>query len=186
MTADRAKKLAKENFPCIMDNPFSDLSATVIRHSDSRKWFGLIMEVDSSKFGLFPERKLFCVLSVNVSADGDNYKTWLQTDSRWGSIGFGYNDSYTVARVGCALTSVAKVMAYSGAVSRDTSVFNPGVLCNFLKANGGFTSSGDIYWAKPCEYTSNFTLEKWTNVSGTKDEKISQIISFLFRGCMVV
>ena len=46
MTADRAKKLAKENFPCITDNPFSDLSATVIRHSDSRKWFGLIMEVD--------------------------------------------------------------------------------------------------------------------------------------------
>ena len=129
---------------------------------------------------------LFCVLSVNVSADGDNYKTWLQTDSRWGSIGFGYNDSYTVARVGCALTSVAKVMAYSGAVSRDTSVFNPGVLCTFLKANGGFTSSGDIYWAKPCEYTSNFTLEKWTNVSGTKDEKISQIKSFLDSGCMVV
>ena len=47
MTADRAKKLVKDNFPCIMDNPFSDLSATVFRHSDSRKWFGL-----------FPERKL--------------------------------------------------------------------------------------------------------------------------------
>ena len=58
MTADRAKKLVKDNFPCIMDNPFSDLSATVFRHSDSRKWFGLIMEVASSKFGLFPERKL--------------------------------------------------------------------------------------------------------------------------------
>ena len=97
-------------------------------------------------------------LSTAALASDDNYKTWLQTDSRWGSIGFGYNDSYTVARVGCALTSVAKVMAYSGAVSRDTSVFNPGVLCNYLKSHGGFTSSGDIYWGKPCEYVSNFTL----------------------------
>lgn len=125
-------------------------------------------------------------LSTTALASEDNYKTWLQTDSRWGSIGFGYNDSYTVARVGCALTSVAKVMAYSGAVSRDTSVFNPGVLCNYLKSHGGFTSSGDIYWGKPCEYVSNFTLEKWTNVSGTKDEKISQIKAFLDSGCMVV
>ena len=125
-------------------------------------------------------------LSTAALASDDNYKTWLQTDSRWGSIGFGYNDSYTVARVGCALTSVAKVMAYSGAVSQDTSVFNPGVLCNYLKANGGFTSSGDIYWAKPCEYASGFTLEKWTNVSGSREEKISQIKSFLDSGCMVV
>lgn len=125
-------------------------------------------------------------LSTAALASDDNYKTWLQTDSRWGSIGFGYNDSYTVARVGCALTSVAKVMAYSGAVSQDTSVFNPGVLCNYLKANGGFTSSGDIYWAKPCEYASGFTLEKWTNVSGSREDKISQIKSFLDSGCMVV
>ena len=128
----------------------------------------------------------FCCLNLNAFAAEDNYKTWLQTDPRWGSIGFGYNDGYTVAKVGCAMTSVAKVMAYSGAVSRDTGVFNPGVLCNFLKQNGGFTSSGDIYWSKPCEYTSGFTLEKWTSISGTKDEKTAQIKSFLDGGYMVV
>ena len=35
---------------------------------------------------------LFCCLNLNAFAAEDNYKTWLQTDPRWGSIGFGYKD----------------------------------------------------------------------------------------------
>ena len=54
------------------DYPWHDWNA-VLRHSDSGKWYGLVMEIDRSKIGLpgegrsrYPERKVrssFCKLS---------------------------------------------------------------------------------------------------------------------------
>ena len=51
---DKVVKIAKGLFggSITVDNPFSTTDATVIRHSDSRKWIGLIMEVPICRLDL--------------------------------------------------------------------------------------------------------------------------------------
>ena len=45
-----------------------------------------------------------CRLSIPVQAASGEYKSWLQTDSRWGSIQLGSSGA-TMSRIGCAVTS---------------------------------------------------------------------------------
>jgi len=61
--------------------------------------------------------------SANVSTA---YASWKQGDSRWGSKTLG-SSSTTVARAGCLATSTCVLAAYSGAASKDESIFNPGI-----------------------------------------------------------
>ena len=75
-----------------------------------------------------------------AAADANEYRSWRQSDPRWGAVTFGASD--TLSRSGCAITSVAILMVHAGAVSSDSSVFNPGIFCNWLKANGGVTAQG--------------------------------------------
>lgn len=120
---------------------------------------------------------------VPASAAGE-YRTWLQSDPRWGSIQFGTTD--TISKSGCALTSIAKLMVHSGAVADNEAVFNPGVFCNWLKANGGLTSQGWIVWGKAGEYTSKFSYEGEALLSGSKTQKAATIASHINDGCVVV
>ena len=127
---------------------------------------------------------LCCSLWVTpVNAAGE-YRTWLQSDPRWGSIKFGTTD--TISKSGCALTSIAKLMVHSGAVADNEAVFNPGVFCNWLKANGGLTAQGWIVWSKAGEYTSKFTYEGEALLSGSKTQKAATIASYINDGCVVV
>ncbi len=50
-----------------------------------------------------------CRLSIPVQAATGEYKSWLQTDSRWGSIQLGSSGA-TMSRIGCAVTSLAKLV----------------------------------------------------------------------------
>ncbi len=125
----------------------------------------------------------FSLFSLQVAAAGE-YRTWLQSDSRWGSIKFGTTD--TISKSGCALTSIAKLMVHSGAVADNEAVFNPGIFCNWLKNNGGLTSQGWIVWSKAGEYTSKFTYEGEALLSGTKAQKAATIASYLNDGCVAV
>ena len=125
---------------------------------------------------------------VTIPAMGATYEytTWKQTDSRWGSIEFG-NVGDTVAKSGCAVTSIAILMVHSGAVSSDPTVFNPGIFVNWLKNNGGFTSQGWLYWSKASEYTSKFYFDVKVNLSGlTKQKKIDEIDSYIKKGYVIV
>jgi len=54
----------------------------------------------------------------------------------------------TIGQIGCAMTCTAMLLKYYG-VSTD-----PGVLNAWLSTHGGYTSSGDIVWAKPAEYSN--------------------------------
>lgn len=76
----------------------------------------------------------------SYAADPD-YKSWSQTDSRWGSktLGSGYA---TVSRYGCLATSIAILAVYSGAVTSDS--FNPGTFVDSMNDLGGFTYSGSL------------------------------------------
>lgn len=45
MTREEYIEYCKTIVGASLDNPFEDIEAVVVRHSDTRKWFALIMEV---------------------------------------------------------------------------------------------------------------------------------------------
>ncbi len=112
------------------------------------------------------------------------YRTWLQSDPRWGSITFGTSD--TISKSGCAITSIAKLMVHSGSVADNTAVFNPGIFCTWLKNNGGLTSQGWIVWSAVDDYNGKFTYQGAATLSGTKAQKAATIASYIKDGCVVV
>ena len=126
---------------------------------------------------------LFAMLTVAVSG-ASGYKTWLQTDSRWGSKILGTSGS-TMSRIGCAVTSLAIEAVHSG--SANESSFDPGVLVDYLSSNGGFDSSGNIYWGAVSGLVKNFTFEKRTSfTSKTKAGIKNEIISYINQGYYIV
>lgn len=46
MTLEKYLEYCKTIAGASIDNPFEDVDAAVVRHSDNRKWFALIMNVD--------------------------------------------------------------------------------------------------------------------------------------------
>ncbi len=125
------------------------------------------------------------MLTVSVSGATAAYRTWLQSDSRWGSISFG-NVGDTISKSGCAITSIAKLLVHSGAVTTDESKFNPGIYCNWLKANGGVTSQGWLVWSKAAEYSSQFSYYMAVALAGTQSQKTATIKSYVDDGYVVV
>ena len=104
---------------------------------------------------------VFFTLALTVSGDS-SYKTWLQSDSRWGSKCLGVSHE-TMSQVGCAVTSVAILAVHSGSVSEDS--FNPGILCDYLSKNNGFDSFANLYWGAVSGLVSGFTFQKRANLS---------------------
>ena len=122
--------------------------------------------------------------TLNIAAKGE-YKSWKQSDDRWGSISFGQVGD-TMSSSGCAVTSIAMLMVHCGAVPDDESSFNPGILVNFLNKNNGFTYDGGIYWASPSKYASSFGFVKSMSISGSVSEKTSVIKEYLDGGYVLV
>jgi ABC-type bacteriocin/lantibiotic exporter with double-glycine peptidase domain len=81
------------------------------------------------------------ILAPSALAQRMDVPAWKQADPRWAGLHLG-GSSYTMSRSGCAVTACAMVAAYFG------SEKSPGALCRALSANGGLTSSGDLYWQK--------------------------------------
>lgn len=122
--------------------------------------------------------QLFCVPALAIIPDGDDipeidcietnevgedevaetedYRRWAQADPRWGNIRLGSNGR-TVAQAGCLVTSITKLIIQSGYRSADE--FNVATLVNWLNANGGLSSSGNLYWYKPAEMIDGFEYE---------------------------
>jgi uncharacterized protein YgiM (DUF1202 family) len=123
------------------------------------------------------------ITSMSVSAT-DDYTTWKQGDSRWGSMRLG-SSSYTMSNSGCAATALAKLMVMSGSVT--DSSFNPGVLCTYFNQNGGFSSAGDISWSVSTKYSSSFTFEGYDNLSSSSNSgKAQEIQKLLDQGYYII
>lgn len=71
-----------------------------------------------------------------------------QSDISWRYETLG-NTPSTIGQEGCAIASATMVLNYYGF---DT---NPKILNEFLKANGGYTDRGWIYWEKAAELVPN-------------------------------
>ena len=86
----------------------------------------------------------------------EDYRKWAQGDPRWGSIRLGSNGR-TVAEAGCLVTSITKLIIQSG--YRNPEEFNVATLVNWLNANNGLSSVGNLYWNKPAEMIDGFEFE---------------------------
>ncbi len=123
---------------------------------------------------------VFVVVPTTVEA-AEDYRAWAQRDSRWSSIRLG-SSPCTIGSDGCLVSSVTKLIIQAGFRSADS--FNIGTLANWLNSNGGYTSEGYLYWAKPSACVSGFNyygnlLDYGTYNSSTYN---SQLISWVNSG----
>ena len=127
---------------------------------------------------------VFIFLSSLAVSGADNYKSWLQSDSRWGNKTLG-SCGDTMAEIGCAVTSIAMQVVHSGCKSE--SEFNPGTLVDYLSKNGGFDSYGNLYWGAVTGMVSNFTFEKRAYFSSqTKSGITQELASYINQGYYIV
>lgn len=118
--------------------------------------------------------------SVSAATVTGEYITWKQSDPRWANI-YLSESRENMTQIGCAVTSVAILVVHSGC--RTEANFNPGILCNFLNANKGFDSYGNLFWAKTNEMVPDFKFVKSAMLSGnTQAEKTDEIKSYLDNG----
>ena len=119
-----------------------------------------------------------------VYAQTGEYKTWKQSDSRWGGLYLG-SSRETVSMSGCALTSLASLIVKAGYF--DESEFNPGIFCEFLNRNGGFSAYGDIYWGAVSKLIPDFTFVSTAYLYGSSAaEKTAEIQSYLDQGYYII
>lgn len=95
-----------------------------------------------------------CVLlgAVPRAQAAEDWRTWSQRDSRWGSIRLG-SSRQTVYESGCLVTAVTKLILQSGLRSPDS--FNVGTFVKWLNANNGFSGAG-LKWGAPGKMVEGF------------------------------
>lgn len=90
---------------------------------------------------------------------------WKQCDSNWRSVKVGPSD---LCNIGCYITSIAILIAKSGAKTTLGSDFNPGTFTQFLAQNGAIDSkSGSV--------TSLSPINKLVSVFGAQSDKNSSV-----------
>ena len=102
-----------------------------------------------------------------------------QADSRWGSIPLG-NSSINMANSGCAVTSIAIGISFSG-TPLTVDEFDAGVFVRALNAGGCFTEGGGIKWSCSAIYKiapSVRFVARIDNIGTTNEEKIAVINSY--------
>ena len=125
-------------------------------------------------------------ISRSTRAVTNDYRSWAQQDSRWGSLTLG-SGGPTVTKSGCLVVAITKLIIQSSLKSSDS--FTPATLVNWLNSNNGFASGGSLYWAKPAECVSGFSLKNYNLVSSGSyniDTYKSQIISWIKQGYHMV
>ena len=121
------------------------------------------------------------IIETYPQRTSEDYRAWAQADSRWGSISMG-SSGYTIAQMGCTVSSVTKLIIQCGLRSPDS--FNIATMANWLNSNGGYTSGGALYWAKPSVCVTGFNnfgdlLDYGTYSSSNYN---SQIIAWITAG----
>lgn len=123
-------------------------------------------------------------ISYQTAHGAEDYRTWRQTDERWGSTAIGGS---TVRSSGCYITSIAMVAVASGA--RDTSSFDPGVFARQLNNMGAFSSGGGLMsWASVNKAVPEISIAT-ANLnfnSGDQKGKAAEIKSYLDKGMYVI
>lgn len=113
----------------------------------------------------------------------DNYTSWKQYGSVWSNLKLGVASDSGIGRIGCLMTSIAIQLK---SMNKDAGIsnFNPGTFACHLLKNGKFTPNGELYgsWADAVDGVS----VTGSYVTGTKENKISQVQNLINSGCKVV
>lgn len=120
-------------------------------------------------------------VTVDASTNISHYD-WKQYSYPWGEYTFG-SSNYTMASQGCAVTSVAILVAHSGV--KNESNFDPGNFVKWLNNNNGFAGNS-IYWGAVTRMISSFQFVSSKNVSGNNSQKLKQLKSWYDQGYYMV
>lgn len=122
---------------------------------------------------------------LNVYASDTEYKTFIQSDERWGS--YPYEGDQTIAYSGCMITAVAILMAYANPDLRDVNTFNP------MELAKGLSFAGGIIWGSTKNVDPTFTLKSNNRYEReilgrklTASEAINEVRGLLDNGYYVI
>jgi hypothetical protein len=97
----------------------------------------VVAHEDATKF--VADQTVFKSDGLNTTSHG--WTEYKQCDSRWGSQQLGTCGGTTICSAGCAMSSVAMIIATKG------GNYNPGNLDSWLTSNGGYSGGCNINWA---------------------------------------
>lgn len=80
------------------------------------------------------------IYSTGLNVTQDGWTMYKQCDSKWGSQQLG-TCSQTICSAGCAMSSVAMIIATRG------GKYDPGSLDSWLTKNGGYSGGCNIIWS---------------------------------------
>jgi len=114
------------------------------------------------------------------------WSSWKQWSEEWGNIKISSSGS-TLARIGCYMTCHAMVIA-QGANNILIPNFNPGTFAEYLKTNGGFDSSGNLYPDKAMDLAVGAGNWESTQVylRGSMQVKAATLANLLEEGYSVI
>lgn len=135
----------------------------------------LIKHYDSANTG-------YTIKRINSAVSNTEAENWKQCDSRWGALTV---RKQTICQIGCALTSVSIQIARSGTPTKVSGEFNPGTFMKAHRSNGGFSTYDSITW-NVTGVAPGFKLISSSNLSGTKQEKMQKVNSYLSAGEFVI
>lgn len=140
------------------DSFISKYYAAYVKADDEETLNKNVLDVVNGIFDLYETIK---DSAGSFSAPGD-YASWSQKDSKWGNVPIGFSNIYNI---GCAATSVAILLARSGAQVNLNGELNPGTFVEAMSANGGF--SGElINWGAVNNFAPTFFyIESGTSLS---------------------
>lgn len=125
---------------------------------------------DPSKTVLPNENQAIVKTAVNSTSYG--WTEYKQCDSQWSGEQLG-TCSLTICSAGCAMSSVAMILATKG------TGHNPSSLNSWLKSNGGYANGCDIYWGSVDAFGK-------TSFQGIEQASESAICSGLSQGHGIV
>ncbi len=111
------------------------------------------------------------------------YKNWKQYNAAWADLPVGKFGG-DMRSIGCAVTAAAILCVASH--SSVPANFDPGVLCDFLTKNGGFSVSGDLQWPTISKLVPDFSYESTKTFSSKNQrDQIAELTSYLAAGYFV-
>ncbi len=123
------------------------------------------------------------VAAVTAEIPRNTYKNWKQYAAAWANLPVGKFGG-NMKSIGCAVTATAILCAASH--SSVPEGFDPGVFCDFLTKNGGFTTKGDLQWQVIPEIVPDFRyVSTRTFSSRNQRDQIAELNSYLEQGYYV-
>ena len=124
-----------------------------------------------------------CVSILPVYASSEDYRSWSQSDDRWGDMTLGDSPTATVRKYGCTSVAVAKLMRQSGAAGSD---FTPATFVERMNAIHGYALMADsqpngvMYYNKTSQLFEGFTYK------GQKSYSNSAVIDAVNAGKYII